>query len=116
MLQECLHLDPKLDVLHFNLLPGGICKDLSLKGDSLIRRFSDIVLESVKLLLGAPLKEDSQVEQAETTNSESREKSAGMDHLENIHRLMAAIDAIRESDEITAGGIFPQLIAQKTLN
>jgi hypothetical protein len=42
-------------LVYSNLLPGGISRNLKLKDNSLNRRFSNTVLESVKLLLAVPL-------------------------------------------------------------
>ena len=63
MLQKLLSLDPRagnlsedtMTILNFNLLPGGITRESRPQDVSTNERFSDIVLESVKLLLKASL-------------------------------------------------------------
>ena len=87
-----------VSIVQFNLLPGGICRDLGLTEDSVNRRFSETVLESVKLLLAAPLKK----------SLSDREKVY-------IHRLIDAVAADMKDSAIIAGGIFPFLIAQKVV-
>ena len=106
MLRELLQQEPTevgdpVSILHFNLVPGGICRDLKLRTSTLNRRFSETILESVKLLLAAPL------------NEPEATRSLNKDQEEKIRRLMDAVATIIKSDEIIAGGIFPHLIAQK---
>ena len=44
-----------MTIINFNLLPGGVSRKSLSQDASLNERFSDIVLESVKLLLKASL-------------------------------------------------------------
>lgn len=91
-----------VSILHFNLLPGGICRDPELVGDELNRRFSRTILESVKLLL-APALDEPVSKQLKTEEEKLK-----------ISRLMTAIASSITVDEVTAGGIFPHVVAQKT--
>ena len=117
MLRQILSLNPgaenpsgdMLTIINFNLIPGGITRNSRPQDASINERFSDIVLESVKLLLEAALiRKKSQVPE----KSECGQTSMGQSGLPEIQKLMDFIDEARKSDRIKMGGVFPQLIAQ----
>jgi len=103
-----LPTDP-VSIFHFNLLPGGICRNEELRNDLVNKRFSETVLESVKLLLAAPLNASTGEAQDGSAPSVSSEEK------DRINRLMGAVASLMRSDDIIAGGLFPHLIAQKAL-
>ena len=96
---------------HFNLLPGGIARVPRLEETSLNEHFSDIVLESMKLLLkGSLIREMHQLGLAQV---HSEEYNTSESRLKTLQSLMGFIDEIRKSGMIMMGGVFPQIIAQK---
>ena len=117
MLRQILSLNPRaenpsgdiLTIINFNLIPGGITRHSRPQDASINERFSDIVLESVKLLLEAALiRKKSQVPEKSEGGQTSKDQSG----LPKIQKLMDFVDEARKSDRINMGGIFPQLIAQ----
>ena len=100
--------DP-ISILHFNLVPGGICRDAKQRSDKLNIRFSETVLESVKLLLASPLNGTSREKESKAALSLTDTKKV------KIQRLIDSVDSIIQSNEIIAGGIFPYLVAQKSV-
>lgn len=98
-------------IINFNLLPGGISRELRSEDTCLNTRFSDILLESMKLLLTA-----SMIRKKSQAAKERQLGEGGSDQSElaDTQRLMDLIDEIRKSDGTKMGGIFPQLIAQKS--
>ena len=125
MLRQLLSLNPEANVsraypsedlmtiLNFGLLPGGFSRDSRSEESDLNQRFSDIVLESVKLLLHASLLR----KQSQAIGEPSSEDSGtGQSELTEIERLMNFIDEARKSNGVKMGGVFPQLIAQKSVS
>ena len=99
-----------MTIINFNLLPGGVSRESLSQDASLNERFSDIVLESVKLLLKASLvRKNSQAPQ----DPRAGEGGTGQSEQIKIQMLMDTIDEARNSNGIKMGGVFPQLIAQK---
>lgn len=100
-----------MTIINFNLLAGGVSRESLSQDASLNERFSEIVLESVKLLLKASL-----VRKKSHAPQDPQAEEAGTGHGEQtkIQRLMDTIDEARKSDGIKMGGFFPQLIAQKS--
>ena len=100
-----------MTIINFNLLPGGISNSSPFQDASLSERFSEIVLESMKLLLAASL-----IRKKSQAPEEPRDTEGGTDQsdLTEIQRLMDFIDKARMSDKIKMGGVFPQMIAQKS--
>ena len=96
-----------MTVTNFNLFPGGVSRESLSQDASLNERFSETVLESMKLLLNASLVRK---------KSQARAGEVGADQSEQTEtqRLMDIIDEARKSDGIKMGGVFPQLIAQKS--
>ncbi|KAI1149833.1 hypothetical protein F4825DRAFT_429006 [Nemania diffusa] len=96
-------------IIHFNLLPGGLNRSDGSETSALNDRFSDIVLETVKLLLNASLvrakSQDGHATKKIQPDNQSR--------LEEIRALMDYIDEVRQSGEVKMGGVFPQVIARK---
>lgn len=102
--EEPLLHEESISILHFNLLPGGICRNPELLTDALNRRFSETVLESVKLLL-TPALEQTHPDQPVTEEQKGK-----------IVRLRDAIASAIKSGEVIAGGIFPQVVAKKAID
>ncbi|KAF4609847.1 hypothetical protein G7Y89_g15776 [Cudoniella acicularis] len=100
-----------LTILNFNLLPGGISREGRSEEIVLNNQFSDIVLETVKLLLNPSL-----VHKKSQANGDSFGGEAGTGHsqLTEIQKLMDFIDEAWKSGNVKMGGVFPQLIAQKS--
>ena len=100
-----------MTIINFNLLPGGISKDFQRRKTNLNRRFSDTVLESIKLLLNAALiRKESLLE----TKAGSEKNEIGKSERTKLQTLMDSVDEIRKSDGIMMGGFFPQLVARKS--
>ena len=98
-----------MTILNFNLLPGGISREPGRRDDSTNERFSDIVLESVKLFLGA-----SQIRKSEALGMPTAGgDGTGQHELAETQRLLSFVGEACKSKKIMMGGIFPQLIAQK---
>ena len=100
-----------MTITNFNLLPGGVSRESLSQDASLNERFSETVLESMKLLLNASL-----IRKKSQAPQDPRAGEGGADYREQIEiqRLMDIIDEARRSDKIKMGGVFPQLIAQKS--
>lgn len=125
MLRQLLSLNPEanisraylsedlMTILNFGLLPGGFSRDSRSEDPVLNKRFSEIVLESVKLLLHACLLRKQSQAIGEPSSGDS---GTGQSELTEIQRLMDFIDEARKSDGIKMGGVFPHLIAQKTVS
>ncbi|KAL8793246.1 MAG: hypothetical protein Q9195_004182 [Heterodermia aff. obscurata] len=94
-------------IINFNLLPGGISRDLRPRKTNLNGRFSDILLESIKLLLKASLIRN---------ESLPDEKKSDMNKIERTktQTLMDFVDETRKSDGIMMGGFFPQLVGRRS--
>lgn len=90
-------------ILHFNLLPAGFCKGSWLEDGVAKEHFSDILLESVNLLLNASL-------------LRKRQDGKGDQDAEvvELQRLINYTKETQESKRVKMGGIFPLLIAQKS--
>ena len=99
-------------VKHFNLLPAGFSRVPSMRNLPVDDQFSDIVLESMKLLLEASL-----VRNRQATGGKESDCQGGMGQgqLKETERLIGFIDEVRQSGTIKMGGTFPQIIAQKKI-
>jgi hypothetical protein len=95
-----------MSILHFNLLPGGICRNPGLRTDPVNLRLSATILESMRLLLAASL-------DANRPNDEMGKDVTK--RTEKIERLMNRTENTITSQDTITGGLFPQLIAQKVL-
>ncbi|XXG93752.1 hypothetical protein Hte_000001 [Hypoxylon texense] len=98
-----------LRILHFNLLPGGLSRSEGSETSTLNDRFSEIVLESVKLLLNASLVRA----KSQDGHSTKEIQPENQIDLEELQVLMDYIDEVRKSGEVKMGGVFPQVIARK---
>ena len=100
-----------MTIINFNLLPGGISRDPTSEGTALDQRFSDTVLESMKLVLESII-----TRKVPQTPRASGELGIGTKHnaLTTIQKLIDFVDSTRESGKLMMGGHFPQLIAQKS--
>lgn len=103
----------ELEITNFNLLPGGISRASQSQNNALDQRFSETVLESMKLALNSSL-----IRKMSQVPEESRGRKSSMHHngLTETQKLMDFIDNTRESGEIMMGGHFPQIIAQKSVD
>lgn len=121
MLRQLLSLNPEGDtspsltrevmtITNFNLLPGGISREPRSQNTTLNQRFSETVLESMKLVLNSTV-----IRKMSQTPEESRFRESEMDHsgLTEIQKLIDFVENTRESGRIMMGGYFPQIIAQK---
>lgn len=95
----------------FNLLCGGVARAPASQEPSVDERFSEILLESMKLLLDASLKRKQQHEERAPEI-----KYSDGDQLTTIHRLIEYLDELRKSGKVKMGGYFPQVIAQKSIS
>lgn len=105
-----------MTMLNFNLIPAGFA-DVSCKDEAMKTKFSDILLESLDLLLNAALlRKWPQDQEADSKNKEARNGRAYADHWqkEDILRLISYIKQERGSGDVRMGGIFPVLVAQKS--
>ena len=75
-------------------------------------RFSEIVLESMKLLLNASLVRKKSEASSDVSGGASR---TGEDQFVETQRLLDFIGKTQESKSVLMGGVFPQLIAQKSM-
>ena len=100
-----------MTIINFNLLPGGVSRNSQPRETILNRRFSDIILESMKLLLNASLIRKKPL-QDEKAGSETGD--AVKSQWTKLQTLMDFVEKTRKSDEIMMGGFFPQLIARKS--
>lgn len=113
MLRALLNLDTKKDfaqlspsedamsIVNFSLVPGGLSRVSQSNDDAVNEKFSEIVLETVQLLLKSSL--------LRTASQEHGDGST-----DSLQRLMDLIDENRESGRIKMGGRFPLLIAQRS--
>ncbi|KAL8924483.1 MAG: hypothetical protein Q9172_002648 [Xanthocarpia lactea] len=90
------HAQEAMTITDFNLLPGGIGSELGSQDTALAQRFSDTVLESMKLVLDSivirkmsQIPEESKDGEGDTKQYDSRE----------IRELIDFIDLARNSDE-----------------
>jgi len=123
MLRTILSLDSKpsdfqpggdlLTILNFNLLPGGLSRETKSDEIALNNRFSDIVLESVELLLNASLVRKKSEMIADPLGEKTSMKEG---QLMEIEKLVGFVNDARGSGKIRMGGVFPQLIAQKSMS
>lgn len=103
-----------MTMLNFNLIPAGFA-NLSSEGDEALKmKFSDILLESVDLLLNAALLRRWPQKQEE--ESENGEAETDQGQKEEILRLVSYIKEARGSGAVRMGGIFPVLVAQKSIH
>lgn len=100
-----------MTTINFNLLPGGISRDPRSESTALDQRFSDTVLESMKLVLESII-----ARKVPQTLGVSENQAVGTKHdvLMTIQKLINFVDKTRESGKLMMGGHFPQLIAQKS--
>ena len=100
-----------MTIINFNLLPGGTSRESRSEDASLNERFSHIMLESVELFLKGSL-----IRKKSHASEELRvgEGGTGQSELTEIERLMDFMEEARKSDRIKMGGLFPQVIAQKS--
>lgn len=96
-----------IDILQFNLLPGGVSRNTALKNDNWNRRFSETILESVRAALAGLLLQnvDSVPDKKDTSSAAD---------IKTVRHLFNAIDASKQSPEIIAAGMFPLLVARRS--
>ena len=122
MLRQLLCLDEGADssrdltreimtITNFNLLPGGISRGLRSQDNTLNQRFSETVLESMKLVLDSIL-----IRKMAQVPEEMRGKEGGTYYigLTETQWQINFIDDTRKAGNIMMGGHFPQIIAQKS--
>lgn len=115
MLQSALSLKGEnekqvLDILHFNLRPGGFCQDHVNTEVNL--QFSEILTESVNLFLQSALMRIEQ-QQNQTQNAIAEENGAHRGKLDQLRRLKSSVSEELAVGGVKMGGIFPHLVAQK---
>lgn len=98
-----------LDILHFNLRPGGFCQNHVNTEVNL--QFSEILTESVNLFLQSALMRIEQ--QQKTQNAIAEENEAHRGKLDQLRRLKSSVSEELAVGGVKMGGIFPQLVAQK---
>ena len=100
-----------MSIINFNLLPGGISRQSYCDDIRWNERFSDTVLESMKAALNGSLtSNDSQTAE----ERHAREAGTGQSESIKIRKLIRFIEKSQKSNSIKMGGLFPQLIAQKS--
>ncbi|RAH55358.1 hypothetical protein BO85DRAFT_522209 [Aspergillus piperis CBS 112811] len=114
MLQRILSLknsngDDALNILHFNLRPGGFCQE---DGDpEVCLEFSDHLTDSVNLFLHSALM---RMEQQQSQNGSAVENgNTGETKLDELRKLKTSVSETIEAKRVRMGGIFPHLVAQK---
>lgn len=106
-----------MTMLNFNLIPAGFANVSSGADEAMKLKFSDILLESVDLLLNAALlRRWPEKQQEESENEEAGNTRADKGEKEEILKLVSYIKEVRESGAVRMGGIFPVLVAQKSMN
>lgn len=115
MLQSALSLKGDnekqiLDILHFNLRPGGFCQDPVNTEVNL--QFSEILTESVNLFLQSALMRVEQ-EEIQILNATAKEDKAHQSKLDQLQRLKLSVSEVFAAGGVKMGGIFPHLVAQK---
>ncbi|PWY82642.1 hypothetical protein BO83DRAFT_414177 [Aspergillus eucalypticola CBS 122712] len=110
MLQRILSLkspngEDSLNILHFNLRPGGFCQEDADPEVNL--QFSDLLTDSVNLFLQSALM---RMEQQQSQNGTAVENgNTG----EKLRKLKTSVSETIEAKRVRMGGIFPHLVAQK---
>ena len=96
-----------MNIVNFGLIPGGASKALSSIETALITSFSVTILETMHLLLkGALIRKQ----------SEGLTGYVHQNKMAELQRLMGHVDTIRGSEQAIIGGLFPLLIAQKSMS
>lgn len=101
-----------MTILSFELRPGGVSRAQQCKDTELNQRFSDLLLESVKLFL------DGSIRRRMSSADERTENDKGIvddRELKDVQRLSNCIEEAQKSNSIMMGGSFPYLVAQKSL-
>ncbi|KAJ5777173.1 LaeA-like methyltransferase [Penicillium odoratum] len=118
MLQQILSLkggneEQVLNILHFNLRPGGFCQ--SSADPEVSHQFSEILTESINLFLqSALMRKEQQYESQKHDKAESDENKAhGQDELDQLTKVKESISDTIAAGTVKMGGIFPHLVAQK---
>ena len=102
--------DAPMTIINFNLVPGGIARGIHSVSTDHNDRLSDILLESMELLLNASaMRLTLQTSEELSIKDDSKEQHT----LEETRALTHCIEELRASQKIRMGGVFPQLIAQK---
>ncbi|RAK90133.1 hypothetical protein BO79DRAFT_192478 [Aspergillus costaricaensis CBS 115574] len=98
-----------LNILHFNLRPGGFCQE---DGDPEVSLdFSDHLTDSVNLFLHSALM---RMEQQQSQNGTAVENgNTGETELDELRKLKTSVSETIEAKRVRMGGIFPHLVAQK---
>ncbi|PYH75220.1 class I SAM-dependent methyltransferase [Aspergillus vadensis CBS 113365] len=114
MLQRILSLkgsngEGALNVLHFNLRPGGFCQEDA--DPDVCLQFSDLLTDSVNLFLHSAL---IRIEQQQSQNGTAVENgNVGKIELDELRKLKTSVSETIEGKHVRMGGIFPHLVAQK---
>lgn len=93
-----------IEIISYSLVPGGLSRKDAAGDVANNNALSEIMLEAVKLLLGASLLGKS---------TETGDEPGDTEHKHPEPRLMEMIDRIRRSGEVRMGGEFPHLVARK---
>ncbi|GLB09888.1 hypothetical protein AtubIFM57258_005817 [Aspergillus tubingensis] len=114
MLQRILSLktsngEDALNILHFNLRPGGFCQEDA--DPEVCLQFSDLLTDSVNLFLQSALM---RMEQQQSQNGTAVENgNTGETELDELRKLKTSVSETIEGKRVRMGGIFPHLVAQK---
>ena len=114
MLQRILSLkssnaEDALNILHFNLRPGGFCQEDA--DPEVCLQFSDLLTDSVNLFLHSALM---RMEQQQSQNGTAVENgNTGETELDELRKLKTSVSETIEAKRVRMGGIFPHLVAQK---
>lgn len=105
-----------MTMLNFNLIPAGFTNVSTGEDEAMKMKFSDILLESVDLLLNAALLRRWPQEESESGEAGTDRAYADQGQKEAILRLISYIKEVRGSGDVRMGGIFPVLVAQKSID
>ena len=100
-----------MGIINFNLRPGGFSRGFPSPQPEMDDLLSDILLESMRLFLNASLLRQNSRTNTETDDSE---EDKAQHEGTNIQALMDYFETARKANTIKMGGLFPQVIAQKT--
>ena len=99
-------------ITNFDLLPGGISRDS--QNAVLNSHFSDIVLESLQLLLRA-LVSPKKVGSEMLEDNSCKPDAPSDENTKRAQGLIESIGRLRTSNEVLIGGLFPHLVAYKSV-
>ncbi|KAL8677362.1 MAG: hypothetical protein Q9186_006197 [Xanthomendoza sp. 1 TL-2023] len=127
MLQQLLSFTPDAElashpageamtITSFNLCPGGISSESRSQNSALNQRFSDTVLESMKLVLDSIIiRKLSKTPEELRASERGSEGSMNHDEARKLQNMINFVEDTRKSGTIMMGGHFPQIIAQRSV-